>query len=199
MPPPQSNCQLLAAHAGSKEALGELLESHRGYLLLIAQEHLGTKLSPKGDASDLVQETFLEAYRDFGRFQGNSDAELRPWLRRLLLNNLANFSRRFRNGGKRDLDREVPLQTGGPAQAVAADDDTPSECFATKERDQQVTHALERLPEDYRLVLQLRYREKRPFEEIATLMQRSPNAVRKLWARAVKAMQQELEGNAHPV
>ena len=67
---------LEAARAGSKEALGEALEACRNYLLMVANRQLDPQLRVKGGASDLVQETFLEAQRDFGRFQGTSDAEV---------------------------------------------------------------------------------------------------------------------------
>src|SRR5687767_14806787 len=89
---------LTEARAGSTAALGELLEHHRAYLLKVAREHITPKLYPKVDASDLVQETFLDAHRDFDRFHGEGEAELRAWLRRLVLNNAANFFRRFRPG-----------------------------------------------------------------------------------------------------
>src|SRR5436190_23322173 len=98
---------LPAARAGSTEALGQLLEACRGYLLLIAQQELDPNLRAKGGASDLVQETFLKAQRHFGRFQGDSEVELLAWLRRLLLNNLANFARQYRDTNKRRLGREV--------------------------------------------------------------------------------------------
>jgi RNA polymerase sigma-70 factor (ECF subfamily) len=48
-----------------------------------------------------------------------------------------------------------------------------------------VRHAILGLPADYRQVLHLRYREKRPFKEIAWLMRRTPNAIRKIWSRAL--------------
>src|SRR5262245_58290664 len=70
------------ARAGSPEALGAVLEACRGYLLLIAQGELSPDLRAKAGASDLVQQTFLDAQRDFGRFRGESVAELRAWLRR---------------------------------------------------------------------------------------------------------------------
>ena len=63
----------------------------------------------KGGASDLVQETFLEAQRDFPRFQGTSEAELLGWLRQMLLNNVANFTRHYRIT-KREVGREVAIQ-----------------------------------------------------------------------------------------
>src|SRR5262249_52338401 len=94
---------LAQAHAGSADALGRLLEGCRGYLLMIAREELAPDLQAKGGASDLVQETFLDAQRDFARFQGADEAELLAWLRRVLLNNLANFTRRFREAEKRSI------------------------------------------------------------------------------------------------
>ena len=52
------------ARGGSREALGEALESCRAYLLLVANRELDDDLQAKGAPSDLVQETFLEAQRD---------------------------------------------------------------------------------------------------------------------------------------
>src|SRR5262245_28352327 len=103
---------LAEARAGDREALGRALEVCRRYLLLIAERQLDADLRAKGGASDLVQETFLEAQRDFGRFEGTSEAELRGWLRRMLLNNLGHFTRRYRTH-KRAAGREVGLDRGG--------------------------------------------------------------------------------------
>src|SRR5262249_26022430 len=103
---------LAAARAGSHEALGRALEICRGYLLLGAERQLGTDLRAKGGASDLVQETFLEAQRDFVQFQGTSEEELRAWLQRLLLNNLGNFARRYRATHCREVGREQALEAG---------------------------------------------------------------------------------------
>src|SRR6516165_1063063 len=101
---------LAAARAGSPEALGQVLETFRAYLLLIAARELDPELRAKGGASDLVQETFLEAQRDFSRFDGTRVEELRAWLRRLLINNVANFTRHYRKVAKRDVGREVALE-----------------------------------------------------------------------------------------
>ena len=64
------------------------------------------------DAADLVQETFLEAQQDFGRFAGTSETELLAWLRQILLNNIGNFSRRYHNTDKRAVSREVGEKLG---------------------------------------------------------------------------------------
>jgi RNA polymerase sigma-70 factor (ECF subfamily) len=181
------------ARAGSPAALGRALEACRAYLLLVAERELDPGLRAKGGASDLVQQTFLEAQQDFGRFHGASVEELRAWLRQLLLHNLANFARSYRRTGKRRLDREAKFGRRGWAE-LPADTPSPSARAAARERDEALEAALAVLPDDYREVLVLRYREGCRFEEIARRMDRTANAVRKLWGRAVERLQAELEG-----
>jgi RNA polymerase sigma-70 factor, ECF subfamily len=188
---------LSAARAGSPEALGQALEACRGYLLLIARNELGIDLQAKAGASDLVQQTFLEAQCDFGRFHGDSAAELRAWLRRLLLNNLATFARDYRATAKRAVGREValpsPERSGTGAVDPSAGEPSPSTVAMAHEEAAAVRRLLERLPEDYRLALLLRHLEELPFEEIGRRLNRSANAARKLWARAVEMLQQQWE------
>jgi RNA polymerase sigma-70 factor (ECF subfamily) len=196
MVPPAVAPLLNAARAGSLDALGQLLESYRAYLRVVARQELDPQLQGKVDPSDLVQETFLEAHRDFARFRGHSEAELRAWLRQLLLHNLANCTRAFRGTGKRAIDREVALTpdcAGRPAGELPADSDPPSAAAVAREESEAVRRALQRLPEDYREVLLLRYQEQLPFQEVATRLRRSPNAVRKLRARAVERLRQEMQ------
>ena len=70
---------------------------------------------------------------------------------------------------------------------------SPSGQAMEHEQDQALRAALGRLPEDYRRVITLRYEEQLPFEEIGRLLQRSPEAARKLWARAVERLHEELD------
>jgi RNA polymerase sigma-70 factor, ECF subfamily len=188
---------LTAARDGSAEALGRALECYRNYLLLVAQRELDSALQPKAGASDLVQETFLEAQRDFGLFHGASEGELRAWLRRLLLNNVANFTRRYRDTDKRQVGLEQPLEpsswSGTAGCNLPADTPSPSGHAIGHEQAEALRRALGRLPEEHREVLRLRYEEARSFEEIAQALGRTANAVRKLWARAVGRLRQELE------
>jgi RNA polymerase sigma-70 factor (ECF subfamily) len=188
---------LTAARAGSKEAIGTVLEQCRGYLLGIAERELDADLRSKGGASDLVQETFLEAQRDFAGFRGRTEADLLAWLRRLLLNNLANFARTYRRTAKRRLDREIRLPAGSESRAgesqFAADTPTPSAQVGAGEDTAALQAALGRLPADYREVITLRHIEGLSFDQIAERMGRSSAALRKLWSRAVERMQAEME------
>ncbi len=182
---------LADARAGTQDALGQALEACRAYLLLIAQQELAPDVRAKGGASDLVQETFLEAQRDFARFQGETEQELLAWLRQLLLHNLANFTRSFRDTAKREVGREAPLSGPSPPQLEAASPTAEDQAIAHEE-EAAVRQALQRLSEDHRTVLTLRHEEGLSFEEIGTRMERSANAVRKLFARAVERLQEEM-------
>jgi RNA polymerase sigma-70 factor (ECF subfamily) len=199
-PPEDAAHSLAAARAGSREALGQVLEACRAYLLRIANEGVAADVQAKGGASDLVQETFLEAQRDFGRFRGNSEVELLAWLRCLLLNNVSNFARHYRTTGKRQVGREVPLKGSDSSRAgevgFVANTPSPSMEAMAHEKAEAVARALERLPADYRQVITLRNQERREFEEIGRLMDRSADAARRLWSRAIERLQHELESTA---
>jgi RNA polymerase sigma-70 factor (ECF subfamily) len=190
---------LSSARNGSQDALGEALESCRAYLLLVANQELDSGLQAKGGPSDLVQETFLEAQRDFDGFAGCSADELRAWLRKILLHNLANFARQYRDTDKRKLALEVGLpggdQSGGGEQQLVAELTGPESLALRRERGRQLQAAVERLPDDYRQVIEWRYRDECSFEEIARRLSRSDNAARKLWFRAIEQLKHELGGS----
>jgi RNA polymerase sigma-70 factor (ECF subfamily) len=190
---------LAEARAGSPEALGKALENCRKYLLLIAGRQLDGDLHRKGGASDLVQETFLEAHRDFGRFHGESEDELLAWLRQILLNNIANFTRRYRTTGKREVGREVALEPHDSAHVTGSivpdPARTPTSEAVEREQAEALNQALERLPGEYRLAIVYRYIEGRSFDEIGALTGRSADAARKLWARAMQRLREEWESS----
>jgi len=173
------------------------LEATRQYLHSIAQQELDADLRAKNSPSDIVQETFVEVQRAFRHFQGDTEAELLAWMRQLLLNRVGKLRRRYRETQKRRLAREVALagddSSDGPAGGLAANMISPSGQAMEHEQDQALQAALGRLPEDYRRVITLRYEEQLPFEEIGRLLQRSPDAARKLWARAVERLHEELD------
>jgi RNA polymerase sigma-70 factor (ECF subfamily) len=165
-------------------------------LLLIARRELGPQLRAKGGASDLVQQSVLDALRDFGRFKGTTEAELLHWLRRLLLNNLADFTRRYRDTDKRRAEREVPIDAGDSSGeldgGLAADWTSPSGEAMAQEQADAVRRALRQLPDDHRHVLLLRYQDGLRFEEIGRTMGLTANAARKLLLRAVQCARREL-------
>lgn len=186
------------ARTGEGQALGEALEACRIYLLHVAEHELDANLRGKGGASDIVQQTFLEAQRDFSSFSGHSESELLSWLRKMLLNNVANFRRQYVQTAKRSTNREVSIHPSDSAAAerswLADGMNTPSMVMMADEEETALLSALDRLPDDYGTVLRLRYMEELTFDEVAARMNRTNNAVQKLFARAVEKLQEELGG-----
>jgi RNA polymerase sigma-70 factor (ECF subfamily) len=180
---------LPAARAGSREALGTALDKCRRYLLGVAEKELDQDLRAKGGASDIVQETFIDAQKLFVRFEGKSEEELLAWLRQLLLHNVAGFTRRFR-AGKRNAGREALLNPDGTL--LPADCGTPSAALRGAEESAALERALAKLSADYQQVLRCRYQDDLTFEEIGQRMDRTANAARKLWVRAIQELQQQM-------
>jgi len=189
--------RLAAARAGSTEALGQSLEQFRRYLLEVARNAIGPALKVKGGASDLVQETFLEAQRRFDHFDGASEGQLRAWLRCLLLHEAAKLGRRYGTTAKRKLSREISLGDDGPAvhpSQIAGPGPTPSVAIMSAEQSQLLRAAIDRLPEEYRRVMNLRYIDGLAFDEVGRRLGRSPDAARMLWGRALERLKHELNG-----
>ena len=97
---------LAAARNGNRVALGEVFRRYEKTLLRIARGVLPADLQPKAGASDLLQDTFFEAQRDFRQFHGTTREDLLAWLQCLLRNNLLNFVRAYRRREKRQIRRE---------------------------------------------------------------------------------------------
>ena len=186
---------LQAALAGSNSSLGQLLQGYRDYLNLLADGELGSGIQVKESASDLVQDSFLEAKRDFGQFTGKSPEEFQAWLRRLLLNNVANAIRSYQGTEKRDISRETPaaLSDLDGTRAQAGEGRTASSIVMKNELLDALQIAIQKLPEHYQDVIQWRNYERASFEDIGQRLERSAEAARKLWVRAVEMLQQDLE------
>ena len=191
-----------AARTGSQEALGELLERYQRHLLLIADRELTPPLRAKESPSDIVQETFLDVQAVFSQFKGQTEQELFAWLRQTLLHRVAKAHRRWLGTAKRDMAREqIHIAPGEDSQwqrHVVRRVDLPSAIAMAHEQQERLERVLEGLSSDYREVILLHHRDGLPFKEIAERMARSETAVRKLWVRAVKQLQERLEETGGP-
>ena len=189
---------LSLARAGDADALGQILEQYRGYLTVLARVQIGRRLQGKVDAADVVQEVFLEAHRHFGQFRGSVQAELTSWLRQILAGSLANLVRHYYAAQQRDvrleceLRDEVDQSSRALARALLAPHSSPSQRAVRREQAVLLADALERLPEDYRQVLVLRHLEGLPLPEVARRLERSVDAVKKLWTRALDRLRRLL-------
>lgn len=196
----QSFAELLAqARGGDAAARDRLFVSCRNYLAVIARAEVGSWLQAKVDASDLVQQTMLDAHRGLANFRGHTDGEWLAWLRQILSHNAADFVRHYGETAKRKAGREVRLgpqdsqaSNAGPLDP-AAPGETPSELIVRHEVELQLADAIAALPDDYQEVIVLRNIERLPFDEVARRMGRSRPAVQMLWMRAIRALQRAVD------
>jgi len=186
------------ARRGVPEAVGQILEAARGQLLELADQELPEDLRAKIGPSDVVQETAVEAHRDFADFTGTTVEECFAWLRMILRHNVVDAVRRYRESLKRNVALEVRLSSG-PMSGVGplVEPHRPPDGSAIRREEAGLlNHTLARLPADYRQVLELRYWSGLSFVEMAPRLGRSPEAARKLWYRAVERLQAELAAGA---
>jgi RNA polymerase sigma-70 factor (ECF subfamily) len=193
--------QLVAlAQGGSAPALGQVLELYRDYLTLLARLQISRRLQSKVDASDLVQETFLQAHEHFPHFRGSTEAELVAWLRQILATTLANLVRHYCGTQRRDvrLERDLAAELNESSQALdqalVAKQSSPSQRAARREQAVLLANALARLPAEYREVIILRHLEGLKFADVARRMGRTSDSVKKLWTPALAELRSLLGG-----
>jgi RNA polymerase sigma-70 factor, ECF subfamily len=195
--------ELLArAAAEGGESLGQLLELYRNYLRLLASLEIGQRLQVKMDASDLVQETMLEAHKDFGGFRGTSEAEFTAWLRQVMASVLCGTLRKYFGAQKRDIRLERALQEDMDRSSLllgrgfADPHSSPSQQASRREQSVLLANALAKLPSDYREVLVLRHLSELTFPEISRRMGRSLDSVEKLWVRGLSRLRKTMQSGS---
>lgn len=175
------------------------LTDYAPWLRLLAQMEIDSRFHGKFSASDAVQQTMLEAWRNWDQFRGQHEPQRRAWLRGVLAHQLAHLARHYAGTQKRDLAREVSIDVSLAQssmrleQFLAADQTSPSGQAAAREQSVELARVLEQLPDDYRQVILLRHLEDLPHEEVARRMNRSVGAVRMLWMRALAALRQKIQ------
>jgi len=197
---PVTESLLDQARGGDVQALGQLLESYRAYLTLLAQVQIGRRLQGKVDAADVVQDAFLGASRDFGQFRGTTEKEFLGWLRQILAYVLANLVRHYQGAQRRDvrLERQLTIELDQSSHALdrglVADQSSPSQQAVRREQAVLLSEALARLPELWRDLLVLRHLEGLTFPEVAQRMGRTVDSVKKQWPRALASLRRVMEG-----
>jgi RNA polymerase sigma-70 factor (ECF subfamily) len=177
----------------------ELLESYRNYLMLLARIRTDRKLRSKVGDSDLVQETLIQANRDFDQFRGTSEAELTGWLRAVMSNKKALLARRYYGTAARNpqLEQQLEVEMENSSEqlgrAFFASGTSPSRLAAGRERAVMLADALAALPDHYREVVVLHHVQGHTLPEVAQSMGRSVDSVKKLWARAMVQLRTSLK------
>ena len=192
-----------AAQQRDSDGLDRLLAAYRNYLRLLAATWIDRSLRAKADPSDVVQDTLLRAHQHFADFRGRTEAELVAWLRKILARTLAVLTRRYRHvearriSRERSLDHALDRSSLALGSLLAAAGSSPSAALQRRERSVILADALADLSDDHRRVIVLRNLEERAWPEIAARLDRSPDAARLLWIRALKQLKTRIE--AHDV
>ena len=172
---------------------GLSLERYRSYLKLLAQSHLDSDWNKKLDASDLVQQTLLDAHAKREQFRGTSEVELAGWLKQILKNNVTDAARVL-YCKKRDLRRERALeasvnQSFARVDAwLAASQTTPSRRAATNEQLLRLTEAMNELPANQRDAIVLHHLQGMKLADVANRLGKSEAAVGGLLFRGLRKL-----------
>jgi RNA polymerase sigma factor (sigma-70 family) len=168
---PESAAELLATLRGSYQVLGQLLHSHRNYLLKIITEEIDSRLIARQGVSDIVQIAFVRVLENFQRltdgiFSLASEEDLRRWLRQICLNTLY---QEYRDEGRgiRDFRKDEPIQEGFEQEASVL---SPSSVISQKEREDLLVNAINGLPEADRILLRLKDLHDWTYKSLADLL-----------------------------
>ncbi len=181
-----------------------MLKRCRAYLKRRARGLIPVAIQGKVGASDLVQEALVDATRRIEEMPAGRSDELRAWLYRIMVLNLAEQKRRFLGTARADVRREVRLEATPPRPGLATLRDrlggggeSPSDRAMGREDEGRLADAIAALPEVERRVVVLRYWERLEYAEIGRrLGGRSADAARMLHARACKRLFREMGGEA---
>jgi RNA polymerase sigma-70 factor (subfamily 1) len=189
LPPERFTVLLAQSRQGDSQAMGELLEIHREYLVSLAGHLIPNRVCGRIGAADAVQAAVLSAYEHFETFRGDLLDALCEWLRTILLNTIREFVRTAHGRRGSHVNREVALddvstQTTSPF----CRDSSIGERLRGQERTACIQRCFESLPEAYREVLRLRFDDGLRFAEVGKTLEISTEAARKRAERALETM-----------
>jgi RNA polymerase sigma-70 factor (ECF subfamily) len=174
------------AQAGDKKAFGLLVEKYHRKLARL----LSRMIRDQTEVEDVVQESFIKAYRALHNFRG--DSAFYTWLYRIGINTAKNYLVSL--GRKPQVLNDVEIEDaenfeGGTDMRSM---ETPETAMATKQIAQTVKDTVETLPEDLRTAITLRELEGMSYEEIADIMQCPIGTVRSRIFRARETIAEKL-------
>jgi RNA polymerase sigma-70 factor (ECF subfamily) len=186
MEQPTSTYDLLARiERGDENAFTALFEKYQKRLALLIHYKLSHEMRRLADVEDVLQETFLEAFRDLERFRYEKPGAFLSWLSRIADHVIADAAR-FHGRRKRRADHVRFRSEGNPDGPEPMDSATPSRLLAEKEGFQALIQKLDSLPEDYRRAILLAKVEGLSNAEMAEQLGRSREAAALLLHRAIK-------------
>jgi RNA polymerase sigma-70 factor (ECF subfamily) len=174
---------------GDGTAFQSLVERHSKYVFHVAYRLTGSSQ----DAEDVVQETFLKAYRQLSRFEARAD--FRTWLHRIAVNCSIDYIRARRS---REIGHDASdLEDAASADVSLSAQPAPDRLALSAEIDERVREALDGLTKMERAAFMLRHVEGRPIREVADALGLKTEAAKNSIFRAVRKMRAALEPFVH--
>jgi RNA polymerase sigma-70 factor (ECF subfamily) len=165
------------AQAGDRAALDALVRKYRPPVEHQVRSRVGLHLRRSVELDDIVQETFVRGFESIRRFREQGKGSFLRWLKGIA----ENVIREAASRQERDL--TVPLK-----QEASSGEASPAIAQRRNERFDRLQGALNSLSPEHRRVIQLARIEKLPLKEVATRMQRTPEAVKQLLWRALQKL-----------
>jgi RNA polymerase sigma-70 factor (ECF subfamily) len=194
---PSETLRLLErARSGDRDALGELFARHRDRLRRMVELRLDWRLRARVDASDVIQDAFLEVAGRLDDYLRDPKIPLFLWLRLVVGEQLVNLHRRHLGARMRDPRREVSLFQDALPQASSAalaaqllgKFTSPSQAAVRAERLLRLQEAINNLDPIDREVLALRHFEQLNRAETALALGVTEEAAAKRYIRALKRL-----------
>lgn len=175
--------QLLVQRAreGDRSAFDQLFQRLAGRVEAFIRSKIQQAHRPRLDVQEILQDTFVRAFRSFDSFHGEDLEAFRRWLTGVASKTVLRAEEEAR--------RHKTLEIAGD---VAAEDVSPSGALRREERFDHLQRALDSLSRDHREVILLTRIDGLSLKQAAERMDRSPEAVRKLFWRALKELRSVL-------
>ena len=176
------------AQAGDRQAFDLLFGTHRAHLRNMVDLRLDPNIRARVDASDVVQETNLEAFRRLDSYLRQRTMPFRLWLRQIALDCTLKARRRHVGTARRAAEREVSLPERSSlllAQQLVSAGPTASQILDRRQLARRLRQAVAQLPEGDREVVLMRHFEGLSNQEVGCLLGIEPGAVSKRHGRAM--------------
>jgi len=197
---------VLRIHGGDREAFDQLFMRYYPRIKLLVRLQMMDKLRAQVEAEDVVQEIYMEVFRNFHKFEYSDPDSFFKWVSTVIGWKIKDFDKYFFKTAKRQPAETVSLHqnvgdgdttAGEFGGALAASGNTPSQIVMEQEGYQMLERAMKRLPENFRTVIMFRQILKLSAAETAERMDMRANSVNVLFHRAQKRLHEVLNGMSY--
>jgi RNA polymerase sigma-70 factor (ECF subfamily) len=172
---------------GDEYAFQILVNRHQTSVLNLIYRFMGDRLK----SEDLAQETFLQVWRSAKTYQRKS--KFTTWLYRICANLCLNEIKSARRKKWLQFFKNNPDSKQSENEDLLDESPNPEDLLLARERNQQITNALQSLPENQRIALILKRYDNFSYEEISRVLGCSIAAVESLLVRAKRTLQKKLK------